>query len=352
MTTQKKKDFINYLRIGLLPNLDMDSLFNLNCKTRTKTFYPSPLHPAKQPIIYINNDLGTSFSTQIVYTDGSRSKDGVGAGLAHYSTHNNTFIHRESFHLAGHCTIMQAELYAIYRALQYVNTSRNLRNSRIVICSDSRAALLSLNTNKSGGNLQRLIIQELIKCNNRVIFLWTRSHAGVIGNEEADRLAKEGASNSSILAYDDIPLIATKHLIQDTAFGIWQRLWDEGNTGRTTYSFFPNIHNRLKLNYVTVNFITSQLFTNHGNFQGYLHRFGHSDTPHCQCDNMSVQDNEHLIFKCSKFDHLRYNLFRTVIQEGHNWPCELSELVHNKNTYKELMAFIEATKALDLRLNS
>ncbi|XP_067118870.1 uncharacterized protein [Centruroides vittatus] len=352
MSVQKKKEFINYLHIGLLPNLDTDSLFNLNWNSTVNTTYSPPFHPAKQPDISIDNYLDNSLFKQIIYTDGSSSKDGVGAGMAHYSTDSNTFIHRNNFHLAGHCTIMQAELYAIYKALNYVNNAINLSNSCTAIRSDSRAALLSLVNSKNGGNLQRLILNELTKTNNRVAFQWTRSHVGEIGNEEADRLAKEGASSSTIPEYDNIPAVATKHLIQNTVTSIWQRLWEEGDTGRTTYCFFPNIQNRLNLNHITINFITSQLFTNHGNFNSYLHRFGHCDTPHCQCDNTSAQNNTHLIFECNNFDHLRSHLFKTVIQESHKWPCELSALVNNKNTFSALRTFIEATGALDLRLNT
>ena len=53
-----------------------------------------------------------------IYTDGSKTDQGVGAGFVIY--HKNRRIHAESIHMPDTSTVFQAEIEAISHACQYV----------------------------------------------------------------------------------------------------------------------------------------------------------------------------------------------------------------------------------------
>ncbi|XP_023209680.1 uncharacterized protein LOC111612675 [Centruroides sculpturatus] len=119
---------------------------------------------------------------------------------------------------------MQAEQYAIYKALVYINNSNQLRGKQVCICSDSQAALWSISKKTQRNHLHQLITDELKKRkSNLVYFSWTRAHQGVIGNEEADVLAKETATSPVTPSFDDIPTVAVKNIIRKTLIHMWQR---------------------------------------------------------------------------------------------------------------------------------
>ncbi|XP_023212071.1 uncharacterized protein LOC111614930 [Centruroides sculpturatus] len=345
----KKKELINYLNIGLLPNLNIDNL----CHPTDFVSHPAVsinFHPAHYPHFNIDINMDVPAPNYIIFTDGSSSSSGTGAGLVLYDNKKGRAIHSANFRLAPFCSVMQAELFAIYQALCYVNNNRSLDNNRITICTDSRAALHGIARGSLGGKLHALIIKEITKCNRTIIdFKWTRAHSGVPGNEEADRLAKEATLGTSDIVFSDIPLVATKKLVWNTMIQMWQREWEEASTGRNTFGFFPNITQRLNLNHVLSDFITSQLFTGHGNFRAYLHRFGHEVSPDCQCEEDQPQDNLHLIFQCSRFDEQRSKLLQETLKISHRWPCNPTTLVNNKKIYSELTSFVKATGVLDVR---
>ena len=71
----------------------------------------------------------------VCYTDGSRMKDGTGAGV-----YGHSLKRRLSFSLGKYPTVFQAEIYAIF-ACAYNLQSLNRPEKYICICSDSQAAL-------------------------------------------------------------------------------------------------------------------------------------------------------------------------------------------------------------------
>ncbi|KAJ8966610.1 hypothetical protein NQ317_004368 [Molorchus minor] len=85
------------------------------------------------------------------------------------------------FALGSYATIFQAEMYA-FLACELENLKRAPKERTIQICSDSRAALLCKKT-----------LNDLAS-RNKVILTWITGHSGVWGNEEADRLAREGSA--------------------------------------------------------------------------------------------------------------------------------------------------------------
>ena len=79
-----------------------------------------------------------------IYTDGSKTDSGVGAGFVIY--HRNKRIHAESIHTTDTSTVFQAEIEAISHACQYTLANlKELNINYIKILSDSQAAIKALN---------------------------------------------------------------------------------------------------------------------------------------------------------------------------------------------------------------
>jgi len=85
----------------------------------------------------------------------------------------------------------------------------------------------------------------------------------VIGNELADKLAKEAAANNNIKeSYKRIPKRVIKELENDSVKK-WQTDWTNSTKGRITKDFFPDVKERLNMNIkLTQNF--TAMVTGHG----------------------------------------------------------------------------------------
>jgi len=131
-------------------------------------------------------------------------------------------------------------------------------------------------------------------------FSWIKAHAGNFGNELADRLAKQAASNKDIpVVFDRIPKTALYSELEEEATLKWQEDWERCNKAAVTKQFFPNvqdrIHRRIKINQ---NF--TALITGHGKTTSYLHRFKLTYKATCPC-NMADQTPEHALNNCTRY---------------------------------------------------
>jgi len=127
-----------------------------------------------------------------IYTDGSKSEKGVGVGITIIRPRTPTV--KLMYRMDTRCTNNQAEAYAILKALEYIQTTvTNEEDKAATVHTDSRTTLdLIYNT-----DIHKFLIEEIQQTvhemENRewkIRFSWVKAHAGVSGNELADKLAK------------------------------------------------------------------------------------------------------------------------------------------------------------------
>ena len=132
-------------------------------------------------------ELKDSYESQnftSIYTDGSKSDNYVSASVV-----LSTDIFKVN--LPDHSSIFTAEAVALKLAVQHIQRQAI---PRAVIFSDSLSCIQSLQSK----NVQHPTILEIIEIltyltqvNTEVVFCWIPGHAGIQGNEKADKVAKK-----------------------------------------------------------------------------------------------------------------------------------------------------------------
>lgn len=142
----------------------------------------------------------------LVYSDGSQRKlpDGslaTGAGAVVYHGDREVFTAREHLPVGGTPTIHDAEMRGVeigsLAAISYAMTHRPPLRC-IYLFVDNQEVLRNIrfppsNPRKRPSTTSRMAVIEFLESHeqNRLEIWWTPSHSGIVGNERADRLAKE-----------------------------------------------------------------------------------------------------------------------------------------------------------------
>ena len=133
---------------------------------------------------------------------------------------------------------------------------------------------------------------------------WIPSHCGVFGNEEADRLSKQGSNKEQ--PEHPLTYFETKTIIKSTINREWK---DE---------FKNNQHDDIgKLNRAE-QVIIFRLRTGHCQLLSHLYRLKISHTNECTCGT-DIQTVEHFLKNCPTYTNQR--------QEVWNEPVELTEML-------------------------
>lgn len=136
----------------------------------------------------ISSTYNIQRGTLVWFTDGSKTKEGTGAGVFGPRTNYSEAM-------GHHPNICQAELHAIERCAA-INLSRGYANRRIAILSDSQAAIRAINAYVVTSKLVWDCITRLneLGSTNTVTIHWVPGHNDIHGNEMADKLAKKGSA--------------------------------------------------------------------------------------------------------------------------------------------------------------
>ncbi|XP_039760382.1 uncharacterized protein LOC120634053 [Pararge aegeria] len=208
-----------------------------------------------------------------IYTDGSKIEGKVGAAISIWNDVSETKALK--LKLDSHCTVYQAELLAVEKATTLILESQE---QTFGIYSVSRSFLEAVIGGHSLHPLVTKIRGNLNNChsqNKTVSLFWVKAHAGLEGNERADKLAKEAALNLKRKPdYDQCPISFVKRQLRIKTMEEWNLRYRSGETAATTKVFYPDaIEAYREIRKLKHTALQTQILTGHGGFSKYLHRF-------------------------------------------------------------------------------
>jgi len=197
--------------------------------------------------------------------------------------------------------------------MQHVNHNEH---RTAVIYTDSKIILDSIRSTKNHNNLVEEIRKRAVALNKKnwkIEFKWLKAHAGIYGNEIADRLAKE-ATQICHVKYSGITRSAVKKDTREESIRKWQNQWEETKKGAITKDFFPRLESRLAV-YLNLSPNLTTIMTGHGNIRSYLNRLKILGSPECPCKH-GTQTVDHLLFQYKRLKNEREILKNSVLKVG------------------------------------
>ncbi|XP_023237932.1 uncharacterized protein LOC111636823 [Centruroides sculpturatus] len=269
-----------------------------------------------------------------IYTDGFKVEGQVGASFLVIK--DNEEIYQDQFRLDDRCSVYQAELFAILQTIRWVISTR--LSGSIIINTDSSAAIHTLkqfnDKNMMAFEAKKLIEEYGLKIKIR----WVKAHIGIAGNKKADALAKEAASLTET-TYNKIPISYIKRLLRQESIDEWQEEWSYSMKGRHTFWLLPNIEERINdLRWLSSDFITTQLLTNHCNTKEYLKRIGKQQDTQCECGK-GEHSLDHVINECTKYEMERIQLLSLVKGTLDISSLDLYMIIRARDLVQEVKTF-------------
>jgi len=250
-------------------------------------------------------------------TDGSRANSGAGSGIFGLRP-NRSF----SFPLGKLATVFQTEIYAILQCA-CENVRRAYKNKRILIFSDSQAALKALSGPKVTSGLVAECLDALSELASlkKVTLAWVPGHRSISGNEEADKLATQ-ASATALLGPEpalEIPKCSEREAIKNWTGVQHFRAWIDlpGLRYGKLFKGRPckkKADDLLKLGRHRLKMVTA-IYTGHVPVRGHLYTMGlfHGD-PICRFCGMETETVQHIICCCEAMARQRYVFGRPTVE--------------------------------------
>ena len=181
-----------------------------------------------------------------IYTDGSKDSGYVGAGFVFLEVNHPVLT--DQFRLPSVCTVFQAEVLAIKEAAIALQKTGKYKYIRIYV--DSQAALKAVANAEVTAGVVREAIEALNEAGRgrTIILCWTKAHVGTMGNEMADKLAKNGSTCDNWREVG-MPKVELCNKIEETFYDIWGDNFKEYTGARMGKGFYCK-PDKIKAKYV------------------------------------------------------------------------------------------------------
>jgi hypothetical protein len=296
----------------------------------------------------------------MVYTDGSKSEDGVGAGVVGFYKGQRMFA--KSFGLGTQAEAYDGEVLALAKgaaeAVSYINSLVDFDTivssvSHIHFFTDNSSALFSIQSPESCVASQFSVIAFLeqvtsfLGMNNthRVTVEWVPGHHGVYGNEVADDFAKDGTSLPSCIPWE-ATVSFRRRAMKEEALECWRELWQANPTGhRSLYHpsdrVLPSLLPSWQMRHLPRRLfgLVLQCRTGHAFMGEYYVRHNISDEPAgCSCGAM-LQTRDHILMECARYAQWRHLL------EEQSPTLSITAILGTEAGIRALSAFIARSGA-------
>ena len=268
-------------------------------------------------------------NTLCIYIDGSGIDGHVGAAAVcpQIAKALQRYLGSDKEH-----NVYTAEITALELAMEIARSSLS-SYTKCIIYVDSQAAIQGINKPSKQSGQMNLIsaitkIQTLVNKRQMLIeIIWVPGHEKIEGNKKVDGAGKEAArsegKDSSIPRSVHKPLKSARSIcIKQEITNEWNESWQSQPPNRDAKQLRqitkkPNALRGSKL-YKTVELTRHQtaqlarLRSGHCLLNQYLHRFNHSESPRCDCGSGAIENVEHFLLKCSRYDRQRARLVKEV----------------------------------------
>jgi ribonuclease HI len=288
-----------------------------------------------------NKGMPGKFLDVDVYTDGSVHNKCAGAGLVVYIK-GKEFL-AQSINLGPQISAFQAEIYAIKRAAELI--TMNWPHKRTCkLYTDSQAAMLALDKANVSSSLILNCMGALNSASetSSLTVRWVKAHAGHLGNERADALAKEGARNIALRARDcpSIPDSIVKTRLKARFEEMWKDIWEARVDCRQTKQWFPEPNKKVSFQLIRLDrrdFSTAvQLITGHNFMMRHQWKLGETSSPTCRlCEGGDDDDEEstfHVVAECPALAAKRLKHFGThCLQQPLIWTHKMTAFLREES---------------------
>ena len=266
-----------------------------------------------------------------IFTDGSKKDGQVGSAFMIYYQKELFLSHK--FRLPDTASVFQAELYAIFQAVESLLTKLSdtelsiPTGTKCFFFTDSMSALQALMALEIESSLVDRTLRSLNKLATFLVteLYWIKAHNGHARNEAVDQLAKE-ATEQLWISYVPLPRDQVRAQVIDKLRVIWKLEWQAYPEARHSKLFlFAPDKSRGKqisaLNRVDLRRLIMAI-SNHNNLR--YHQAFQDDTinPSCRFCRMYDETFDHF-FLCSYFQpSLRYLQSTWPFSEENSWNVE------------------------------
>ena len=254
-----------------------------------------------------------------VYTDGSAYKSTVSAGYGVLIKLPDDHKIKLYNSCGATCSNYEAELIGITAAIEQLEAyflENPESTTNVVIFTDSQSVLMAMDAGPTKSNEIKHLLLEINSLMNtmkiQVYLQWIPGHSEILGNEEADKLAKKGSSLPQVnvpTSYETARII-----IKQNAKEEWLNKWAKGKTGRMLYKHMAQPRKKddssklSRKEQITI----FRLRTGHFPLNYHFNRLCPEHPPMCQLCPCPYETVNHILFECPALQDNRSLLLPTA----------------------------------------